>query len=274
MASSLPHFVQMNPAIAEQRAIYMLEFFGVSVTVSSPGALQDLKVQLWTNALNKFNSEGDWHAIDLIYQRQDTDGNGVFEGGFRPTSSGEYAFTYRVALGDNSQWFWAGEVGHNGQLRVCLPSPGDRWTQSANNVEILPRVYVGNFIAASQAQELKIDAVLNLAAELTLTYSLESRITYKKLGTLDGAQHPIADEILLQSVQWIEEQLQQGKQKILIHCRAGIGRSGSVAIAYCFAKHPQWSYDETLQYVWSHKADIYPHRRLQNSLERLFPRRC
>jgi hypothetical protein len=263
----------MNPSIAEQRSLYMLEVFGTSVTLSSAYPAEHLKVQLWTNALNKFNSEGDWHAIDLAYQRQDTNGNVVFEGGFRPTSEGQYAFTYRVALqAESPEWQWAGEFGRNGKFHVKLPSPGDRWTQGAHYVEILPRVYVGNFIAASQAPELGIDAILNLAAELTLSHPVESGIAYRKLGTLDGAQHPISDEILLESVQWIEEQLQQGKQKILIHCRAGIGRSGSVGVAYCFLKRPDWQYDQTLQYVWSKKADIYPHRNLQDSLERLFPR--
>jgi hypothetical protein len=273
MSSSLLQLVEMNPSIWEQRSLYMLEFFGASVTVSSSHPAEQLQVQLWTNALNKFNSEGDWHAIDLRYQRQDENGNWVFEGGFRPTSEGNYAFTYRAALySESPEWQWAGEFGQNGQLSVKVPSPRDRWTQGANYVEILPHVYVGNFIAASQAQELGIDAVLNLAAELTLSHPIESGFAYKKLGTLDGAQHPISDKILLESVQWIEEQLQQGKQKILIHCRAGIGRSGSVGVAYCFLKNPDWSYDQTLQYIWSKKADIYPHRNLQDSLEQLFPR--
>ncbi len=253
--------------------MYMLEFFGVSVTISGSITLESAKVQLWTNALNKFNSEGDWHAIDLVYLQQDIEGNAVFEGGFRPTSEGDYAFTYRAMPNQNgSAWHWAGGFGQNGQLSVRSPSPNDRWTQGANYVEILPRVYVGNFIAASQAEELGMDAVLNLAEELTLAHSPETGIIYKKLGTRDGALYRIADEILQRSVQWIDEQLPQGKQKILIHCRAGIGRSGSVGVAYCFAKHPDWSYDETLQYVWSRKADIYPHRHLQDSLERLFPR--
>ncbi|WP_199330951.1 dual specificity protein phosphatase [Leptolyngbya sp. FACHB-16] len=263
----------MSPSIAEQRSLYMLEFFGASVVLSSAYPVEHLKVQLWTNALSKFNSEGDWHGIDLAYQRQDANGNLVFEGGFRPTSEGDYAFTYRVASNVDPEWQWAGEYGQDGQLHVKLPSPrGDHWTQGAHYVEIYPHVYVGNFIAASQAEELGIDAILNLASELTLSHPIESGIAYRKMGTLDGAQHPISDDILLASVQWIEEQLQTGKQKILVHCRAGIGRSGSVGIAYCFSKHPDWNYDQTLQYIWSKKANIYPHRNLQDSLERLFPR--
>lgn len=273
MPNSSPQFVEMQPSIGEHRSLYMLEFFGTVVALSSSYPAEHLKVQLWTNALNKFNSEGDWHAIDLVYQQQDANGNLVFEGGFRPTSEGEYEFTYRATLHTGTQnWQWAGQYGQNGYLSIKLPSPNDHWAQGASYVEVLPHIYVGNFIAASQAEELGIDAILNLAAELTLSHPIESGITYKKMGTLDGAQHPISDQLLLDSVQWIEEQLQLGLQRILIHCRAGIGRSGSVGLAYCFFKHPHWNYDQTLQYIWSKKADIYPHRNLQDSLERLFPR--
>lgn len=57
----------------------------------------------------------------------------------------------------------------------------------ANYVEVWPNVCVGNFIAASQAERLGIDAVLKLAAELTLTDSPDSGIVYKKLAALDDA---------------------------------------------------------------------------------------
>ncbi len=146
------------------------------------------------------------------------------------------------------------------------------WTQGPSCVEIMPHVYVGNFIAASQAPELGIDAVLNLAGEFSLTFPTKSRIAYKQLGLLDGAQNSISDEVLLKAIAWIDEQLRQGKKKVLINCRAGIGRSGSVSLAYCFYKHRKWSYQQTLDYIWSQKADIYPHSHLQESLERLFPR--
>ena len=69
MPNSFLQFVEMQPSIGEHRSLYMLEFFGTVVALSSSYPAEHLKVQLWTNALDKFNSEGDWHAIDLVYQQ-------------------------------------------------------------------------------------------------------------------------------------------------------------------------------------------------------------
>lgn len=265
---------EIHPPLNYHLTLYMLEYFGATIKLSSSYPPEALNVQIWTNALNKFNPEGTWHQIDLIYQSSEADNTFIFQGSFMPTSEGDYQFTYRVGLNhESNSWQWVGQFQENGYLRIEPPSPAMLWTKGPNYIEILPHVYVGNFIAASQAEKLGIDAILNLGFELTLAFPEHSPIAYKKLICFDGAQHPISDEVLLESVAWIEEQIKRGKKKILIHCRAGIGRSGSVGIAYCFYKQPLWTYEQTLQYIWSKKADIYPHKHLQESLERLFPRR-
>ena len=273
MEANIVQFRAIQPALNSHLTLYMLETFGASIKLISQYSPQDLRVQLWTNTLNKFNSEGYWHALELPYHSQESQHISIFKGSFIPTSEGNYQFTYRVGLKQQSgQWQWAGKFGENGFLRVEAPSAQMIWTQGPSYVEILPRVYVGNFIAASKAPELKFDAVLNLAEEFLLSFPADAGIAYQQLGVLDGAEHPIPTEVLEEAIFWIEKQLQQGKKKVLINCRAGIGRSGSVGLAYCFYKYPQWSYRQTLDYVWSKKADIYPHQQLQPSLERLFPR--
>ncbi len=268
----LAQFQEIHPSLNSHLTLYMLEYLGVNVKLNSSYSAQELKVQIWTNTFTKFNSEGEWHFIDLSHKFQESNNLFVFQGGFRPTNEGEYQLTYRVGLKQQpEQWQWAGNFEENVYLEVKPPSPELIWTQGACYTEILPHVYVGNFIAASQAPELGIDAVLNLTNEFTLTFSDDNQIAYKQIGLLDGAEHPIPDKVLLEAIAWIEEQLQQGKKKVLINCRAGIGRSGSIGLAYCFYKHPQWNYQETLDYIWNKKADIYPHAGLQESLEYLFP---
>ncbi|MDJ0743749.1 MAG: dual specificity protein phosphatase [Xenococcaceae cyanobacterium MO_167.B27] len=266
-------FQEIYPSLDTHLTLYMLETFGASVKLASEYYPDELEVQLWTNTLNKLNSEGDWHPIELSYQSQESEHSYIFQGSLTPTSQGKYQFTYRVGLKRKpGQWLWAGQWGEKGSLNVEAPSPEMIWTQGASYVEILPRVYVGNFIAASNASELGFDAVLNLAEEFLLNFPEATGIAYKHQPLKDGAQHSIADEILAEAIFWIKQQLHQGKKKVLINCRAGIGRSGSVVLAYCFSQYPHWSYQQALDYVWSKKADIYPHQNLQNSLECLFPR--
>lgn len=265
--------ISLSPNLQSHRTLYRLEHFGATVTLASSGSPVDLTVQLWTNLRDKFHSEGQWHGINLDFAGQDPQRHYLYSGSVMPTSQGNYQFTYRIEhQADPEQWQWVGNFRENGRLQIDPPSPDMHWTQQAHHIEVHPQVYVGNFIAASQAEALKIDAVLNLAEELTLTFPETSGIAYKKLGLLDGAQHSIPHEALLEAIQWINEQRQQGKQKILVHCRAGIGRSGSVGVAYCFSQFPHLSYEETLAEIWRKKPDIYPHSGLQASLETLFPR--
>ena len=117
--------------------------------------------------------------------------------------------TDRIGLNRGNQWQWEGKFQENGYLQVEPPSLSLSWTQGASCVEVCPNVYVGNFITASQASELGVDAVLNLASELSLTSPFNSSFVYNKLGALDGAKHTIPDKILLESVllesvDWIE----------------------------------------------------------------------
>lgn len=65
------------PALNSWICLYMLEYFGATVKLCSDYSPQDLKVQIWTNALNKLNCEGNWHGIDLSYQYTEPGGISV-----------------------------------------------------------------------------------------------------------------------------------------------------------------------------------------------------
>jgi len=110
-----------------------------------------------------------------------------------------------------------------------------------------------------------------MAEELNLTYPETTPIDYKKIGLPDGAHNPIPPEKILEAVLWVQQKLKEEK-RVIVNCRAGIGRSGSVGIAYLYLTHPDWSYDRTLEFAWSRKSNIYPHEHLKETLESLFPR--
>lgn len=113
------------------------------------------------------------------------------------------------------------------------------------------------------------DAVLNMSAELDDFYG--SNIQYLKIGLPDGAHNAIPSSVIKEAVQWIDERVREQK-KVLVHCRAGIGRSGSIGIAYLYYSNPSWTFKDTLRAVWSVKPEVYPHQSLDAALDKLYTR--
>ena len=77
------------------------------------------------------------------------------------------------------------------------------------------------------------DAVVVLVEEFELPYSLNE---WQKRG-VEVLHSPIRDfsapalDQLLEILRWIEARVAEGK-KVLIHCMGGLGRSGTVAVAW------------------------------------------
>lgn len=282
---------EIHPPLGSSRTLYMLEPFGVTVQALSQYQPQSLVAEIWTNAVDKFSPEGDWHGVPMSINSSTScacpSSTGCacgvleFHGSFLPTDEGLFEYTIRIGLNEDSstrcpspfpsQWQWAGAYGQNGSLVVLPPSPQMQWTLGPQAEEIAPFVFVGNFIAASKAKDLGFQAVLNMAEELNLSFP-DGGIEYKKIAIYDGAHNPIPAEKILEAVSWIQQQVKKGR-KVCINCRAGIGRSGSIGVAWLYASNPAWSYKETLEAAWDKKPDIYPHTHLKEVLESLFPRR-
>ncbi|KAG0089306.1 hypothetical protein BGZ93_005472 [Podila epicladia] len=102
---------------------------------------------------------------------------------------------------------------------------------------------------------------------------------HKVISLAPGAHNRISEAILREAVEFLHKEISQGK-KVLVHCRDGNGRSGSVALAYIAAQtqklnkeknRPNQSkrdiYNQSLQEVWKWKCDVYPHRGLRSTLE-------
>lgn len=102
---------------------------------------------------------------------------------------------------------------------------------------------------------------------------------HKVISLAPGAHNRISEAILREAVDFLHKEISQGK-KVLVHCRDGNGRSGSVALAYIAAQtqklnqeksQPKQSkgevYNQSLQEIWKWKCDVYPHRGLRSTLE-------
>jgi len=95
-------------------------------------------------------------------------------------------------------------------------------------------------------------------------------VTYRKIAMRDGAHNPIECHLVAEAVEWLRS-VDRDWSKVLVNCRAGIGRAGSVAVAYVFATNPSLSFDEAYQFVFA-KRFVYPHAGLASILYELFPR--
>ncbi|CAG8559226.1 14006_t:CDS:1 [Dentiscutata heterogama] len=302
-------FVELIPSLGSNQMRYILEPFTLilsikideSITQNLPLPLdlasQDLQsrlssivptvltAQIWTNSVDKYSPEGKWHGIDMHVHIVSLNGKNSlnseslttakswivkFQGVILSTATGRFEYTARWKS-QGSDWIWAGKSNKNGVIEVRPPSPDNPWTHGPRAVEMEPDLYIGNYNAASRAKKMGFQAVLTVAKELELSSEILEGIEYLKVPLEDGANRRISDHDINTCVKWVQKQL-DNKRKTLVHCRAGMGRSGSIGIAYVYFHHPKFSYREALQHAWSKKPDIYPHVGLQQSLERLYPR--
>jgi len=270
---------KISPSLGFASEMKMLEKFKVTCTTKTYTDNFDHNnfiIQIWTNATHKLNEDGKWHnlTLSLISNHINRYEHSIE---FLPTSMGIFEFTIRayylksnktLKMIEDKDWIWAGNYGHNGKVYVMHPNNFDKlgWTTGPQYNEIYPNLFISN-----DAAKIGFNVVLNCAAELEFHYKVQDNIIYKKLSIADGAHNPIPPTKLQEAVAFVDEQLSKG-YKVCINCRAGIGRSGSVGIAYIFYKNPLYSYETTLDKVWSCKANIYPHTGLRKTLYQLYPR--
>lgn len=300
------YIVWTFPDVPSFNTMFMLEAMTFKMAVvldKSKDAASDLEVEAWTNVYHKDNPEGDWHPIrlDLINAHQHSEsgtdaviatyGNSVIL-----TSDGKFSFTFRMRekaspnaqtqpvcgrkMGSRSvsfdvsaeedSWIWAGGYADDGIVTVRPPF-SDEWSKGPSYDHIIGPVHLGNFMAASVADELGFNAVLNLADTLDLVTSKFSKpVIYKKIPMRDGAIHQIPDNQIIEAVEWLQEQ-SKTCSKILVNCRAGIGRAGSVVVSYVFAQDITMSYEAAYDYVFSRRF-VYPHKGLRDTLHKLYRR--
>jgi hypothetical protein len=277
---------------------YPNETVSFRMTVKVPNRLKvengvplSVEAEVVTNLVDTINKNGDWVAHKMAvepiptpagsrsWRRPETDSTptGTFQIIFfvmlHPTTIGKYHYKLRTRVVNSNDistgdyYYFGGDEKKEFKLRVLdLEIHSATWTSGPNAIEVHPNVFVGNFMAACNAQQLGFTAILNVAEELDVPLEkFASPVpSYKKIGLTDGTANAISPENILACVRWLEAK--EGS-KILIHCRAGIGRSGSIAIAYKCKKFPLLSYDEVTGLIWKAKPDITPHKGLKQTVE-------
>ncbi|KAG0042436.1 oligosaccharyl transferase subunit ost3/OST6, partial [Gryganskiella cystojenkinii] len=174
-------------------------------------------------------------------------------------------------------------------------------TVSSNNAETSPPPSSAKVMSTLTSSFSSSAMIASLSAELSSSSAppsssssttstepiKESRpFSHKVISLPPGSHNRISDANLKEAVTFLLDEVAQGK-KVLVHCRDGHGRSGSVAIAYLVAREqiqqnkelrekkktvmrtPSESYQAALNEIWKWKCDVYPHKGLRQSLERI-----
>jgi len=186
----------------------MLEPFSISCQFSSK-EIVSTRIQLWTNIITKNSAEqGKWHGIELnLIEENSNDGQSLFGISLKAIRSGNFEFTLRYRKQHGTPWIWIGNHGNNGKLQVLPPNPQTYpWSQGPIVQKVLEGLFIGNFIAASDAFEMGFSAILNLAEELNY---FDTRLKCKKLGCKDGPKNEICEEKIKESVEWIKQNLER-----------------------------------------------------------------
>lgn len=162
---------------------------------------------------------------------------------------------------------------NTGRLTV-LSAKDEEWQHRPVYQQVAKGIWVGNARAAFEAEKLGFDRILNVADQFNFSMSSEK---YKCIPLVDWGTNAIPKEKIYEAVNWLTEQASGGK-KTIVNCRAGIGRSGSIAIAYLYANNPHLNYHQVVHMARCGyddkvpgKSNIYPHVGLKESLEELYP---
>lgn len=130
---------------------------------------------------------------------------------------------------------------------------------------ITKRLLVGNIEDAARPPA-QIGALLLVAEEQDISapsWLTYAKIPFKEFGEPDASA-------LCQAVDWIESHI--ADNRVMVCCRAGMGRSVSVVIAYlCCAEH--LTYEEAVKLVLTRRPGGLPLPKLQETVEKVLATR-
>jgi len=127
--------------------------------------------------------------------------------------------------------------------------------------QITDRLFVGNINDATQPPS-QVGAVLLVAEEISIqlpSWLTHGRIPLKEYGEADP-------KLLADAVSWVERHL--GDNRVMVCCRAGMGRSISVVMAYLCCVE-EMAYADVLKLVTTGRPGAMPLPRLEETIDQV-----
>lgn len=127
--------------------------------------------------------------------------------------------------------------------------------------QITDRLFVGNIYDSAQPPA-QISALLLVAEEYQLeapSWLISSRIAFKDFGEADP-------NVLADAVSWVERHI--ADNRVMVCCRAGMGRSVSVAMAYLCCVEGM-AYADVLKLVLAKRPGALPLPKLEEGIEQV-----
>src|SRR5512147_1350600 len=127
--------------------------------------------------------------------------------------------------------------------------------------QITDRLFVGNIYDSAQPPA-QIGALLLVAEEYQLeapSWLISSRIPFKDFGEADP-------NVLADAVGWVEQHISD--HRVMVCCRAGMGRSVSVAMAYLCCVEGM-AYADVLKLVLAKRPGALPLPKLEEGIKQV-----
>ena len=131
--------------------------------------------------------------------------------------------------------------------------------------EIIENIWLGNYSAAEDVKDLKnkgIKKVLSILGKNDdIVFKEEDGFIHKKFTTIEDLSNQNIIQYFGECLNFIK-----GKEKVLVHCRAGASRSASIVIAYIMWQK-KLKFDDALGLTQKKRFLVYPNPSFRNQLK-------
>jgi protein-tyrosine phosphatase len=139
--------------------------------------------------------------------------------------------------------------------------------------EVYPNVWIGSENGARNLKEIKknnITHVLNITIEANNFFP--DLLQYFNIRIADAIDVDILESGILEQCLNIIDETLQNNGRILVHCQAGMSRSGSIVIAFLM-KHKKISYERALSHAVSIRNCIMPNISFEKQIKKYFEKK-